>query len=111
MQNLEHPTGVKSKIADDINDNLKIVFNLSEDMGVDKEYIKRYYCCMLFAMDYQHEAEKIFHAIKETELLASQLLVVAGIKVNEALSNNFDAGLIALMSTNLNSWLKSLVSC
>ncbi len=52
---------------------------------------------------------KILHTIKETELVASQLLIVAGSKVNEILEANFDANLIAILSTNLNSWLKSLV--
>lgn len=110
MEDVEEPTSVKSKLPKEINDHLNIVFNLSKDMGVDIEYIKRYYCCMLYAFDYHSEAEKVSTTIKERELIASQLLVVVGNKVNEILAKNFDASLVAILSTNLSSWLKSLGS-
>jgi hypothetical protein len=48
--------------------------------------------------------------IKERELIASQLLVVVGNKINEILSKNFDANLVSILSTNLSSWLKALGS-
>ena len=41
--------------------------------------------------------------------MASQLLVVVGQKVNEIINLTFDANLHAILSTNLASWLKSLV--
>jgi hypothetical protein len=41
--------------------------------------------------------------------MASQLLVVVGQKVNEIINSTFDANLHAILSTNLASWLKSLV--
>ena len=41
--------------------------------------------------------------------MASQLLVVVGNKINKILEANFDASLVAILSTNLSSWLKSLV--
>jgi hypothetical protein len=110
LEHVENPTSVKSKLPKDVQDNLNIVFNLSKDMGVDSEYINRFYCCVLYALDYHSEAEKVLQSIKETELVASQLLVVVGYKVNELMSGQFDPRLIAIMSTNLNSWLKSLVS-
>lgn len=110
MKDVEFPTSVKSKLSDDINENLSIVFNLSKELGVDEEYMRRYYCCLLYALDYHYEAEKILHVIKERELIASQLLVVAGLKLNNILESNFDTNLIAILSTNLNSWLKSLVN-
>lgn len=110
MKDVDRPANVRSKLADEVNENLNIVFNLSKDMGVDEEYIKRYYCCLLYALDYHYEAEKILHVIKESELIASQLLVVVGLKVNEILKASFDTNLIAILSTNLNSWLKSLVN-
>ena len=52
---------------------------------------------------------KVLHTIKERELMASQLLVVVGNKINNILEANFDANLVAILSTNLSSWLKSLV--
>lgn len=110
MKDVDRPANVRSKLADEVNENLNIVFSLSKDMGCDEEYIKRYYCCLLYALDYHYEAEKILQGIKESELIASQLLVVVGLKVNEILKANFDTNLIAILSTNLNSWLKSLVN-
>lgn len=110
MREVENPANVRSKLSDEVNENLNIVFNLSKDMGVDEDYMKRYYCCVLYALDYHFEAEKILPVIKEVELIASQLLVVVGLKVNDLLEANFDANLIAFLSTNLNSWLKSLVT-
>ena len=59
MENVEVPTSIKAKLGKEVTDNLNIVFNLSKDMGVDVEYIKRYYCCMLYALDYHSEAEKV----------------------------------------------------
>jgi hypothetical protein len=131
IENVDVPTSVKAKLGKEVSDNLNIVFNLSKDMGVDVEYIKRYYCCMLYALDYHSEAEKVrnlkkinfvlininaqiiilkvLHTIKERELMASQLLVVVGNKINNILEASFDANLVAILSTNLSSWLKSLV--
>lgn len=110
MKEVEEPTNVRSKLADDVVENLNLVFSLSKDMGVDEEYIKRYYCCLLYALDYHYEAEKILHVIKDSELVASQLLAVVGLKLNDLLEANFDTNLIAILSTNLNSWLKTLVN-
>lgn len=59
MEHVEYPTNLKSKLSQEISSNLNIVFNLTKDMGVDNEYIKRYYCCMLYALDYHGEAEKV----------------------------------------------------
>ncbi len=59
MENVQSSTSVKSRLENDINDNLNIVFNLSKDMGVDFEYIKRYFCCLLYGLDYHYEAEKV----------------------------------------------------
>ena len=42
--------------------------------------------------------------------MASQLLVIVGNKINNILEANFDANLVAILSTNLSSWLKSLVT-
>jgi hypothetical protein len=109
MENVENPTNVKSRLPSEITDNLNIVFNLSKDMGIDFEYIKRYYCCLLYALDYHYEAEKVLHTIKETELIASQLLLIVGSKLNDIFKARFDAHLLAMLSTNLNSWLKSIV--
>jgi hypothetical protein len=53
--------------------------------------------------------KQVLHTIKERELMASQLLVVVGNKINKILESNFDANLVAILSTNLSSWLKSLV--
>ncbi len=53
-------------------------------MGVVDEYLKSYYCCMLYALDYHSEAEKMLNSFKNTEMIASNL------------------------STNLKSWLKTL---
>jgi hypothetical protein len=60
MENVENPITVKSKLNKEVTDNLNMVFNLSRDMGVDSEYISRYYCCVLYALDYHSEAEKVF---------------------------------------------------
>lgn len=60
MENVQNPISIKSKLADDVKENLAIVFNLSKDLGVDLEYLKRYYCCLLYALDYHSEAEKVF---------------------------------------------------
>ena len=109
LEHVDNPTHVKCKLPKNVLDNLNIVFNLSKDMGVDSEYINRFYCCVLYALDYHSEAEKVLQSIKETELVASQLLQVVGSKVNELLSAQFDPRLVAILSTNLNSWLKSLV--
>ena len=108
MANVESPANIKAKLSKEITDNLNIVFNLSKDMGVDFEYIKRYYCCMLYALNYHSEAEKILHTLKEIELVAAQLLVVVGYKLNEMFELKFDAHLVAILSTNLNSWLRSI---
>ena len=51
----------------------------------------------------------MLHTIKERELMASQLLSIIGNKINVILESHFDANLVAILSTNLNSWLKSLV--
>jgi hypothetical protein len=59
MENVENPTSIKSKLSKEINDNLDTVFSLAKDMGVDSEYIRRNYCCMLYALDYHNEAEKV----------------------------------------------------
>jgi hypothetical protein len=53
---------------------------------------------------------KLLHSIKERELAASQLLIVLGRKVNLILNENFNANTLAMLSTNLSSWLKSIVS-
>ena len=52
---------------------------------------------------------KILHTIKQIEIVACQLLVVVGCKINEILNSNFDANLVSILSTNLSSWLKALV--
>jgi hypothetical protein len=108
LEQVELPTNIKCKLPKEVSDNLNMVFNLSKDMGVDDEYVKSYYCCMLYALDYHSEAEKLLHSLKESELIASQLLVVVGLKVNEIMKANFDKTLLAILSTNLNSWLKTL---
>ena len=59
MENVDVPSSTKSKLDKEVSDNLNIIFNLSKDMGVDVEYIKRYYCCMLYSLDYHSEAEKV----------------------------------------------------
>ena len=59
MENVENPTTIKSKLPKETAEIFNIVFNLSKDMGVDVEYVKRYYCCMLYAVDYHAEAEKV----------------------------------------------------
>ena len=43
MEKVNAPLNIKSKLDKEVTDNLNIVFNLSKDMGVDVEYIKRYY--------------------------------------------------------------------
>ncbi|RNA40948.1 rab3 GTPase-activating non-catalytic subunit-like, partial [Brachionus plicatilis] len=108
MKQVKNPTNIRLKLPEDVNESLTTVFNLSKDMEVDSEFIKRYYCCLLYALDYHFEAEKILHGIKEVELFASQLLIVVGHKVNDILENNTNPNLIAILSTNLKSWLKSL---
>ena len=60
MENVENPTSIKSKLAKEVNDIIETVFKLSKDMGVDLEYIKRNYCCNLYALDYHSESEKVF---------------------------------------------------
>jgi hypothetical protein len=111
MANVDEPSNIKSKLPIDIKTNLDIVFNLSKDMAIDFEYIQRYFCCMLYALDYHSEAEKVLHTIKESELIAAQLLVVVGYKLNEIFDMlNFSANLVAILSTNLKSWLKSVVN-
>ena len=59
MEGIDSPVNVKAKLCKEIAENLNIVFNLSKDMGVDFEFIKRYYCCILYALDYHSEAEKV----------------------------------------------------
>ena len=59
LETVENPSSVKSKLANEIHENLVIVSNLSKDMGVDPEFVKRYLCCMLYAIDYHAEAEKV----------------------------------------------------
>jgi hypothetical protein len=59
MENVDNPTNIKSKLPIEVNDDLNIVFSLSKDLGVDIEYVRRYYCCMLYALDYHAEAEKV----------------------------------------------------
>lgn len=59
MENVENPVTIKSKLAKEVNDNLETVFTLSKEMGVDSEYIRRNYCCILYALDYHSEAEKV----------------------------------------------------
>ena len=50
------------------------------------------------------------HTIKDKELIASKLLAVAGHKINLILTDNFNANTLSMLSPNLSSWLKSLVS-
>ena len=64
MENVENPTSIKSKLPKEIDDNFNTLFNLSKDMGVDPEFIKGYFCCMLYALDYHNEAEKVNKKIK-----------------------------------------------
>jgi hypothetical protein len=109
LDSVEAPLNVKSRLQGDVTEHLNIVFNLSKDMGVDFEYIKRYYCCILYGLDYYGEAEKTLHTIKESELIASQLLTVVGYKLNVMFKSKIDAHLVAILSTNLKSWLKSIV--
>lgn len=59
MENVELPITTKSKLPKDIDESFNTVFNLSNDMGVDSEFIKGYYCCMLYALDYHNEGEKV----------------------------------------------------
>lgn len=59
MENVENPANIKSKLTKDINDIIETVFTLSKEMGVDLEYIKRNYCCVLYALDYHSEAERV----------------------------------------------------
>ena len=47
--------------------------------------------------------------IKDKELIASRLLSVVGFKVNLLLNDNFNANTLSMLSTNLSSWLKSMV--
>jgi hypothetical protein len=77
-------------------------------MNIDVEYVKRYYCCILYAIEYYTESEKILKTIKERNLIASELLVVIGHKVNQMLTNNFNVNTYAIMPTNVSSWLKSI---
>ena len=59
MEHVDAPISIKSKLPKEIDDNFNTIFNLSKDMGVDLEFIKGYYCCMLYAFDYHNEAEKV----------------------------------------------------
>lgn len=49
----------KAKISKEIPDLFSMALNLSKDMGIDSEYVKRHYCCILFAIGYYSEAEKV----------------------------------------------------
>ena len=59
LEDVEQPATIKSKLPKETVDHLSIVFNLSKDLAVDLEFIKRYYCCVLYAFDYHSEAEKV----------------------------------------------------
>lgn len=59
MKEVKDPINIKAKLPEDINESLTTVFNLSKDMEVDSEFIKLYYCCLLYALDYHYEAEKV----------------------------------------------------
>jgi hypothetical protein len=59
MERVESPASIKSKLNKEVSDHLNMVFSLSKDIGVDTEFIKMYYCCMLYALDYHGEAEKV----------------------------------------------------
>jgi hypothetical protein len=36
-----------------------MALNLSKEMGIDNEFVKRHYCCILYAIGYYNEAEKV----------------------------------------------------
>lgn len=108
LENATYPKNTKSKLPKEYDKNLETIFSLSKDMGVDSEFIKGYYCCMLYAIDYHNEAEMILRTIKDTEVVASQLLVVVGWKINEILKAKIDVNLVSILSTNLSTWLKSI---
>ena len=100
----------KEKLEKDIQDLFTIVLNLSKEMGIDNEFIKGHYCCILFSKNYYYEALKIMHTIKDKQLVALKLLTVIGHKINLILNDNFNANTLSMLSTNLSSWLKSIAS-
>ncbi len=81
METVELPVTTKSKLPKEIDECFSTIFNLSKDMGVDLEFIKGYYCSMLYALDYHNEAEKVLRTIKDIEVVACQLLVVVGLVI------------------------------
>jgi hypothetical protein len=100
----------KEKLDKEIQDLFTIVLNLSKDMGIDNEFIKGHYACILFSINYYDEAQKIMHTIKDKQLIALKLLNVIGHKINLILNDNYNANTLSMLSTNLSSWLKSIVS-
>jgi hypothetical protein len=44
-------------------------------MNIDVEYVKRYYCCILYAIEYYTESEKILKTIKRRLFISSELFV------------------------------------
>lgn len=61
MKEVKNPTNIRAKLPEGINESLTTVFNLSKEMEVDSEFIKLYYCCLLYALDYHYEAEKVLN--------------------------------------------------
>ena len=59
MKDVDNPVSVKNKLPKETDETLLTIFNLCKDMDVDLEYIKGYYCCMLYALDYHSEGEKV----------------------------------------------------
>lgn len=107
-ESIQPAEDVASKLPQDIHENFDTILNLCKDMNLDIEYVKRYYCSILYGIEYYTEGEKILLTIKERNQIANELLIVIGHKVNYMLKDNFNVNTYAILPTNVSSWLKSI---
>ena len=49
----------KERLEKETQDLFSIALNLSKEMGIDNEFVKRHYCSILYAIGYYNEAEKV----------------------------------------------------
>ncbi|CAF0721618.1 unnamed protein product [Didymodactylos carnosus] len=105
--------------------NIQRILQFSTDMLIDSEYIRRHYICLLYAYGYDEIASHEEYRINEKQSLASQLLIIAGLRLKHVIDNTTtktttnekspqikmsytSLELKAKLSSTLKTWLASL---
>ena len=89
--------------------NLNLMLKLAKEWQIDKDELIRIEIVSLFAHGFDELAEQNIHQVEHKAILASDLLLLAGDRIQQKLLNAQDFS-ISFVSPDLRTWLKSIDS-